>query len=215
MTTREVFLGVVHERLRQPASPGHLRPIGPVSDEALRYGVDLTDLQAAFVTSATAAGAEMVGGPDEEVSAVVERVLDEVEPSRAVVAEDSECHGVAEILARRGVEVVPLGDPISAAKADLGITGAVAGVSLTGSLVVDSARARTRLASLLPEVHLALLSVGRFVKTPGEVFRSLSRDPDGPPSNLVFITGPSRSADIELEITIGVHGPRRVLIALL
>jgi L-lactate utilization protein LutC len=132
-----------------------------------------------------------------------------------VISDDPECEGVAQILASLGVEVLPVGDPAVVATADLGVTGALCGVALTGSLVVDSRRAHTRLASLLPEVHLVLLLRERIAPTPGDVFRQLTHWlPEGLPSNLVFITGPSRSADIELEITVGVHGPRRVLIAL-
>ncbi|MBE3073816.1 MAG: LUD domain-containing protein, partial [Actinobacteria bacterium] len=63
-------------------------------------------------------------------------------------------------------------------------------------------------------VHLCLLPVGRLVATPGDIFRGLGSDPHLPPS-LVFITGPSRSGDIEQVITVGVHGPVAVYVALL
>jgi len=101
---------------------------------------------------------------------------------------------------RRGTVVVVDGD------ADLGVTSAVAAVAATGSIVVSSAAARGRTASLLPRVHLCVVPVDRLVATPAEVLRGRTH----PPSNLVFITGPSRTGDIEQVMTLGVHGPTAV-----
>jgi L-lactate dehydrogenase complex protein LldG len=170
---------------------------------------------AAFVAAATGVGAEVVGRPDEDLSSIVRRVLDDIRPSRVAITNDPECQGVASLFEAGSVDVVSGGDPAVVATADVGITGAIAGIALTGSVVVESGRSRSRLISVLPDVHLALLRADRIFPTPG----SLLRDPSsvfsgGLPSNVVLITGPSRSADIELVITIGVHGPRRVLIAL-
>lgn len=97
--------------------------------------------------------------------------------------------------------------------ADLGVTGAVCGIALTGTIVVDSSRAGGRLASLLPPLHLALLPIDAMVADAGEVLRALPAR--RLPSNLVFVTGPSKSADTELVLTVGVHGPRKVVVALL
>jgi L-lactate utilization protein LutC len=64
-------------------------------------------------------------------------------------------------------------------------------------------------------VHLALLPQRRIVPTPGDLLRGWSEERlEVLGSNVVLITGPSRSADIELQLTVGVHGPERVLIAL-
>jgi L-lactate utilization protein LutC len=216
MTTRAEFLAAVRDRLREPIPENHLRPLTEAGlGEPIRYAVELSDPEARFLEAATGVGAEVVGRPEDDLRAILERVRDDVRPARAVVTDDPECKGVAPILASLGVEVLAAGGPSDVATADLGVTGALGGVALTGSLVMDSGRARTRLASLLPEVHLALLARDRIAATPGDFLRELSRwFPDGLPSNIVFITGPSRSADIELEITVGVHGPRKVLVAL-
>lgn len=215
MTTRAEFLSVIRERLRLPTADHSIRPIVPVPNDPIRYAVDLSELEPVFTAAAAEAGAELVGRPGDELAEVLERVIRTVEPSRAVVSDDPECEGVAAILSRLGVEIVDGGDPAVVATAQLGVTGAAWAVALTGSIVVDSVRAGTRLASLLPETHLALVRASNIVPTPGSLFRALSsRYPDGLPSSLVFVTGPSRSADIELVITIGVHGPRSVLIAI-
>ncbi len=95
----------------------------------------------------------------------------------------------------------------------VGLTGALAGLADTGSLALLSAPTRPRAASLLPLVHIALLPLNRLYPTMVAFLAAhpgLTRDS----SNLVFITGPSRTADIEMVITRGVHGPKRLCVVL-
>jgi L-lactate dehydrogenase complex protein LldG len=91
--------------------------------------------------------------------------------------------------------------------ADVGLTAAQWGVAETGTLVLDSASERHRLASLLPPVHIALLRASHVLDNLGELLKTLRR-PLSPA--VTFITGPSRTADIELQLVIGVHGPREL-----
>ncbi|HEY5271096.1 MAG TPA: LUD domain-containing protein [Anaerolineales bacterium] len=85
-----------------------------------------------------------------------------------------------------------------------GITGALAGIADTGSLVLISGAGQTLTASLLPEVHVAVLRTSRLVPSLAEALRrpEVRTAPAG-----VIVTGPSRTADIEMTLTIGVHGP--------
>lgn len=96
----------------------------------------------------------------------------------------------------------------------VGITGVDAAVAESGSMILLHGAGRPRLASLLPPVHIALLPAERIVRTLPEAFDRLraehGRDLFRDRSNLVVITGPSRTADIELSLTLGVHGPRDV-----
>ncbi|RMG57409.1 MAG: hypothetical protein D6713_09715 [Deltaproteobacteria bacterium] len=78
------------------------------------------------------------------------------------------------------------------------------GIAETGTVVVTGRDDRPVTGSLLAERHVAILPEERVVETMEEVFRTLGEDP---PANVTFITGPSRTADIELTLTIGVHGP--------
>lgn len=95
----------------------------------------------------------------------------------------------------------------------LGITGAEAAFAETGTIVVRSGPGRPRMASLVPLVHVAVLRRDR-------IFRSASHwsaDPSAgfdEGSNVVFITGPSKTADIESIVTLGVHGPKHLHIVL-
>jgi L-lactate dehydrogenase complex protein LldG len=134
----------------------------------------------------------------------------------AVLTAEPEVAGFGPLLEAHGVEVRPFDGPSGAAAADLGVTGALFGLAATGSVVVSSARAGGRSASLLPPVHLALLPAGQVLASASELWRRMGEHfPDGPPSQLVAISGPSRSADIEFTLTVGVHGPKRVWLGLL
>lgn len=104
-----------------------------------------------------------------------------------------------------GTRIVDARDPRALATCALGITGARAAIAETGTLVLDSSLERTRLVSLLPEIHLAIVRSDQVVADLTAHFESLGSDP---PAAITMITGPSRTADIELTLAIGVHGPR-------
>jgi L-lactate utilization protein LutC len=105
------------------------------------------------------------------------------------------------------------------AAADLGITGADYAVAETGSVVVLPRRGLSRLVSVLPPVHVALVRPQEVVATLDDIFllRRLEyyRNGGDMGSYLNFITGPSRTADIEQTLVVGVHGPREVHLVLL
>jgi L-lactate utilization protein LutC len=213
---RAAFIGRVRERLSAGIPDNPLRPVVDLGAElpAVDYAADLSDPVASFAAAAGALGA--VVDPRANRDLLIADVCARHDVRRAVVSDDPECAGVRDVLDGLGVEQVELGDTAATATADLGITGAVYGIGLTGSLVVDSRRAGARTASLLPPVHLAFVERAGILPTPGDVLRHLpERLPDGLPSNLVFITGPSRSADIELQLTVGVHGPHTLVIGVL
>ena len=90
------------------------------------------------------------------------------------------------------------------------------GIAATGSLVVAADRAGGRSVSLLPPVHAALLPIRSLLATPADLWRHMGEAfPGGPPSQVVVITGPSRTSDIELVLVRGVHGPGHVWVGLL
>jgi L-lactate dehydrogenase complex protein LldG len=96
----------------------------------------------------------------------------------------------------------------AAAEAAVTVVGCVAMVAATGSVVVDARSAKGRSISLLPPACIVVARRSRLVATPGDVLRRREDFwPGSVPSQVVFITGPSRSADIEMTLTRGVHGP--------
>jgi L-lactate dehydrogenase complex protein LldG len=98
------------------------------------------------------------------------------------------------------------------AGADLGVTGVDLAIAETGTLVLRSGAGRPRSTSLLPPCHVAVFDRRVLVETLEQAGLALEAWHDGPaPATrgavINFITGPSRTADIELTLTRGVHGP--------
>lgn len=93
---------------------------------------------------------------------------------------------------------------------DVGITTVQAAIAETGTLVLDSARERHRFVSLVPPVHIAIVDASNIYATLGETLTILQNGELSPA--VTFITGPSRTADIELTLTIGVHGPQELYV---
>jgi L-lactate dehydrogenase complex protein LldG len=99
------------------------------------------------------------------------------------------------------------------AAADLGITGADLAIAETGSLVLRSGRGRPRSTSLLPPYHVAVFDRSVLIESLAQLGVFLEAWTAAAPADgaaVQVITGPSRTADIELTLTRGVHGPREV-----
>ncbi len=93
---------------------------------------------------------------------------------------------------------------------DLGITEADYLLPETGTLVLKSSVEKPRAVSLLPRIHLAIVRPEMLRPDMHQVFAEAKHNP-----YLVFITGPSRTADIELTVTLGVHGPKNLSVWML
>lgn len=94
---------------------------------------------------------------------------------------------------------------------DVGISTAQAAIAETGTLVLDAAKERHRLVSLVPPVHIAIVAAATIFQTLGEALAFIHQNGDISPA-VTFVTGPSRTADIELTLTIGVHGPQELYV---
>jgi L-lactate utilization protein LutC len=104
----------------------------------------------------------------------------------------------------------------SSAGAEIGLTGVDYAIADTGSLILFSGPGKARTASLLPPVHVAVLRPDQVLAGLPELFERLAVQPDkNLPSAVTFITGPSRTADIELTLVVGVHGPQELHVILI
>jgi L-lactate dehydrogenase complex protein LldG len=210
---REAFLARLRTRLAEPSPANLPHPLVPIAEvPPVRYSQDLRDPVAAFTQNATLQGA--VVRRVEDLPDFLASVTSELQASRVVVSQDPEVAGVPAVLRSRGVEVLAYDRPHP--DAHLGVVGAAFGIAATGTVVFDAGRAGGRSASLLPPAIVVLVGAENVLIDAGEIFRRMpERFPDGLPSQLVFCTGPSKSGDIELELTTGVHGPGRVWIGLI
>ena len=93
-----------------------------------------------------------------------------------------------------------------------GVSKGLYGLADTGSVVLAASPEEPRARSLLPDVHVTLLHEDRILSGLDELFAALG---DDLPSALAIVTGPSRSADIEQKLAVGVHGPGEVHVVLL
>lgn len=182
-----------------------------------------TDLTALFRTRA------------QDVNAVVHGPVTRHGAPRAVVAiatghdaesfiswDDLPAPGVASAMLTAGMErvdhVVPgetrVDHNITYADVDVGVTGADAALAESGSLVLVHGEGKPRMASLAPDVHIALLDLSLLDRT---LVHWAHENPGlaAETTNLVLVTGPSRTGDIEQQLNLGVHGPRHVHIVMI
>ena len=101
---------------------------------------------------------------------------------------------------------------------DAGVTAAQLGIAETGTVGLMSAHERNRLLSLVPPLHIAVLRASDLSDTIADALARVRRDDKGgavASHAITFITGPSRTSDIELTLAIGVHGPQELHVVLI
>lgn len=214
---REVFLSRVGR-----ASLTSVLPDAPVGTGRVKEpeGVDLVDL---FRIRAQAVNA-VVHGPVSRhgTPRAVASIAGGHDAGTFMSWDDLPVSGVAAALQSAGVDRVDhwLEDTervehnLTYRDLDVGITGADAALAESGSLVLVHGEGRPRMASLIPDVHIALLDVTLVdwtLATWAEKNPALVAET----TNLVVVTGPSRTGDIELQLNLGVHGPRTVHIVMI
>ena len=125
---------------------------------------------------------------------------------------------LSEFLENKGLKFASLNSKEEMAEADTGITEADFGIADTGTLVLIANEKQPRSVSLIPPIHVAILQSDVILEKMEDVFAILknSLDERGSIAKLTscitFITGPSRTGDIELNITLGVHGPKELFV---
>jgi L-lactate dehydrogenase complex protein LldG len=98
---------------------------------------------------------------------------------------------------------------------DIGFTVADYGIAETGTLVFDSSSEESRIATMISEVHVAVIPKSRIRATGEDLYAELRAYMGLKPNYLAFVTGASRTADIERVLALGVHGPLELHILIL
>lgn len=215
--SRETFL----TRVRDAARAGrayrvHLTEIPPGTSYVGVSG----DLCAALATEIEGVGGFPQLVPD--LAAARESLIQLIEEYKVTSAlcwrhEVLDRLGLADLLASRNIARQDYDAlvPLDSAKrretiiaAEMGISSVDFAIAETGTLVVCAKPGQERMASLLAPVHVAIVTRAQIVPDLFDVFDKLgAAGSEHLPSNVAFITGPSKTGDIELQLTTGVHGP--------
>lgn len=158
----------------------------------------------------------LAAGPDEAIRAVAS-ILNEAAAKRVALGELP--GDLSEVIVKKceadGIEVLrpPFkgsGLPHSIDGAKAGISGAAFAIAETGTIVEFTRNDALRLVSSLPEIHVGIVQAEDIIRTLMESATLISDFYTQDPGNgaVTFISGPSRSADIEMRLTLGVHGPK-------
>lgn len=134
----------------------------------------------------------------------VKRIVRQRQPELAVLDLESAIPGVEiSVWNSDGQEWIA-----RAEEADMGLVVADYAVAYTGSIVLLSSRDQGRAVSLLPNILTVIIPIDRLKTRVGEVLALFDQlGPEQLPAGIHFISGPSRSSDIENDLTIGIHGP--------
>jgi len=122
--------------------------------------------------------------------------------AKKILVSDSEL--VHRIVNASGFDAVQDASREELFSSDIGVTSAQGAIAETGTLVLKSGAERHRLVSLVPPVHVCILTAGSIRQSMAEILEMA--DPNAN-RTITFITGASRTSDIELTLAIGVHGP--------
>ncbi len=202
MTSRDAILGRVRKALDRKAGD----PVPPAPP--VRLSVPEADIAARIATFKerfeALNGKLRIVASTAEACAAVEEILN----GRAAIASNAPflkaCGIAAPTDFRDRAEI-----KAACAQAPVGITSAPYALAATGTLVMLSSDEEQRLVSLLPPAHIAVIPASRILVNLDELFAKVPLPADVS-SALVFITGPSRTADIEQILVRGVHGPGEV-----
>ena len=149
-----------------------------------------------------------------EAQEIVSNLVKFTNAKKVVVADSQlqQAAGINNKLESMGVTVYTDIVDISehAETADIGISTIEFGIAETGSVCMDGYAFESRLVSMLPPLHIAFMNSNHVVLGITEAFDIISKVYDN--GYISFITGPSRTSDIERVLTIGVHGPSRFVV---
>lgn len=133
----------------------------------------------------------------------------------APLLSEEQAGSLADMCEENGIGFIREGLRDHLAGIDIGLTTADYGIAETGTLVIDSSSEEVRLATMISEVHVAVLPISRIRPTAFDVEAELKDRFKLSPNYYAFITGASRTADIERVLALGVHGPLELHILLL
>lgn len=214
MNSRESILNKLRQRSKSTlpfpsvSLPANYQPMIPAIDPSPAA------LQARFIAEAQKAAC--VVHPVHTSNAAIEVILGLIEDETAISSWDP-AHiplpGIAEALDKANITRVG-----QDADVQVGLSGVDAALAATGSLLLSSGEGRYRATSLLPPIHIAVVTTDQIMpdlESWCAAQKSAGLEQIRRHSNIVLITGPSRTADIAMQLVMGMHGPKELQIILI
>jgi len=188
--------------------PDDFLPVVPVDDQKPAA------LKARFVTEAEKLAVVVHLAPDDShaTQAIVE-LLKGVDRISAWDYDNIPLVGLQTSLEDAEIEIALHDDP----HVEFGLTGVRAALASTGSIILDSGQGKYRAPSILPPTHIAVLKETLIFATFESWIahqRELGIENFSGPSNIVLVSGASRTADIAMELVVGMHGPKELHIVI-
>ena len=235
MSSREAFLGRVRQALQAGKQSPHAGAASVQNGEAMSLVQEGEDLAARLQRELEGVGGRVARVRHAAEAAQYVTRLAEEKGAELVVRWQSDLLDTLEIdaaLQGVGTQVHAAAAPSEAeaagrrqelrdllARADLGLSGVDAVIAETGTLMLKAQPGQMRGVSLLPPVHVAVARTDQVVATFADALRAVRQSGENMQKNLTscisFVTGPSRTGDIELKLTVGVHGPGEMHLILL
>ena len=160
------------------------------------------DLLEEFRESLEMVGAKFsVAENEEKAGDALQAIVNELSAKRIAISDSELVHQLVE---KAGIEAIQDASREDLFSSDLGITSAQWAIAETGTLVLESGAEQHRLVSLIPPVHVCVLKAGSIRRSMAEILQLADTEAN---RAITFITGASRTSDIELTLAIGVHGP--------
>jgi L-lactate dehydrogenase complex protein LldG len=203
MSAREEILNQLHSQVREVTPPPSWRSQRQYADPAEQFGKALT----------AAKGEVHIASTREEALDHLSELLREMKAGSALIDDHPVLVGLEPVDRWPDIDWHVVGYSEGdlrqfAATTDVGISGADAALAETGTVVVSSGPGRSRLTSLMPPVHIALVPASCLT---GDLFTWMAEQKPPLPASVTLISGPSKTADIEQTMAVGVHGPGRFI----
>ena len=211
---RENILGSIRSHLAAsvPFDKLELHPVHPENPVILsKTSIDISLAELFKQNLESVNGHCIIAKNDTDIADALSRIITDRNGQRLAISDNRE---VERLLHLTDLEIEELGIAPNAQdifRFDIGISTAQAAIAETGTLVLDSAHERHRFVSLVPPVHIAIVDASRICETLGAALTLLQTGKEISPT-VTFVTGPSRTADIELTLAIGVHGPQELYV---
>ncbi|MEW9674222.1 lactate utilization protein C [Ammoniphilus sp. 3BR4] len=225
MQKQEAFLNKLANKLGRERRSGVTPPKWTDPGTHLYEGKTKEDLILQFIESLNSLNTEVDRVQVEDLPSVLEKVVNKFNISSSVLWDDERLQalGIETFFASKGLEhqvwSASAGEATlrqAAARMDLGIAFAEMGLAEAGTVMLFNGGGKGRPVSLLPPVFLCILSEKTIVPRLTQAVRHIqAKVPEGLPACINFITGPSRTGDIEMDLALGVHGPGKVHVILL